>query len=307
MSEPPDVMTSATGPQRLPAQPNGPERRHRQLGLALVLLTAAFGLPLYQLFRFALGSALYSYVVLVPFISLCLIWLRRGTPLPASLPDRRLAILPLLGGGALLAIRLAGEPDPEDALALVILAFALLLISACACFLGRRTMRALAFPLGFLVFMAPLPTALSTWMETQLQQASASAAYGLFRAGGATVFRQENLFQLPGINLFVAPECSGIHSTIALFITSLLAGYLFLHSPWRRTVLVCAILPLSILRNGVRIYVIGELCVHYGPQMIDSYIHRHGGPIFFVLSLAPLLLLLWLLKRAESPAPGAAT
>ena len=33
--------------------------------------------------------------------------------------------------------------------------------------------------------------------------------------------------------------------------------------------------------------------------MIDSYIHRHGGPIFFVLSLVPFffLLLFWLRKR----------
>ena len=34
---------------------------------------------------------------------------------------------------------------------------------------------------------------------------------------------------------------------------------------------------------------IGLLCVHVGPHMIDSYIHRQGGPIFFALSLGPLV------------------
>jgi hypothetical protein len=45
--------------------------------------------------------------------------------------------------------------------------------------------------------------------------------------------------------------------------------------------------------------VIGLLCVNVGPQMIHSVIHRRGGPIFFVLSLIPLLLLLWWLHRGE--------
>jgi exosortase/archaeosortase family protein len=71
-----------------------------------------------------------------------------------------------------------------------------------------------------------------------------------------------------------------------------------LKGPWRRLVLVAFVIPLAILRNGFRILVIGLLCVNLGPQMIHSMIHRHGGPLFFVLSLIPLLLLLgWLHKR----------
>jgi exosortase/archaeosortase family protein len=59
------------------------------------------------------------------------------------------------------------------------------------------------------------------------------------------------------------------------------------------------VIPLAILRNGFRILVIGLLCVNVGPQMIHSVIHRSGGPIFFVLSLIPLLLLLWWLRKGE--------
>ena len=59
------------------------------------------------------------------------------------------------------------------------------------------------------------------------------------------------------------------------------------------------VIPLGILRNGFRILVIGLLCVHVGPQMIDSTIHHQGGPFFFALSLVPLLLLLWWLRRQE--------
>ena len=59
------------------------------------------------------------------------------------------------------------------------------------------------------------------------------------------------------------------------------------------------VIPLGILRNGFRILVIGLLCVHVGPHMIDSPIHHQGGPFFFALSLVPLFLLLWWLRRQE--------
>jgi exosortase/archaeosortase family protein len=121
----------------------------------------------------------------------------------------------------------------------------------------------------------------------------------MFQLLGTTLWRQDLIFRLPGITLEVAPECSGIHSTLALFITSTIAAYLYLKSPWRRVALVAAVLPLALLRNGFRIVTIGELCVHIGPDMINSYIHRHGGPIFFTLSLVPFAFILVLLKRSE--------
>jgi exosortase/archaeosortase family protein len=116
---------------------------------------------------------------------------------------------------------------------------------------------------------------------------------------GTPLLRDGTILGLPGITLQVARECSGIHSSWVLFITSLVAAYLFLESPWRRLIFVVFVFPLAIARNAFRILVIGLLCVHVGPHMIESYIHRQGGPIFFALSLVPLFLMLVLLKRQE--------
>ena len=66
---------------------------------------------------------------------------------------------------------------------------------------------------------------------------------------------------------------------------------------------MAAIIPLGVIRNGFRILVIGLLCVHYGPDMIHSVIHRRGGPFFFALSLIPLFLLLWWLRKGDSKPP----
>ena len=40
--------------------------------------------------------------------------------------------------------------------------------------------------------------------------------------------------------------------------------------------------------------------LHVNPNLAHSYIHTHGGPVFFLLSLIPFLGLLGLLIRAES-------
>jgi exosortase C (VPDSG-CTERM-specific) len=168
-----------------------------------------------------------------------------------------------------------------------------------AFFFGGAGMRELAFPFGFLIFLVPLPDGIVYWLEMGSMLASADTAFLLFNLTGTPILRDGTVFQLPGIVIAVAPECSGIRSSLVLFITSLLVAHLFLKSSWRRIVLVALVIPLGIVRNGFRVLVIGLLCVHYGPNMIDSVIHRRGGPFFFALSLIPLFLLLWWLRKGE--------
>ena len=160
-------------------------------------------------------------------------------------------------------------------------------------------MRAIAFPMALLVFTVPFPDFLLSWIDTFLQHGSAVFAGLFFQLSGTPVVCDGLNFLLPGCSLQVAPECSGIHSTLVLMITSLLGGWLFLRSPWKRAILALAVIPLALIRNGFRIFVIGRLSVTYGPQMLDSPIHHHGGPLFFALSLLPLLLLLIFLKKTE--------
>jgi exosortase len=160
-------------------------------------------------------------------------------------------------------------------------------------------MRAAAFPLAYLIFMVPLPEPMADALEQASSVASAEMANLFFHLSGMPFLRAGQIFQLPNITLEVAQQCSGIRSSLVLIITSILAANLFLKTTWRRFALVAIVIPLGILRNGFRILVIGLLCVHVGPQMINSLIHRRGGPLFFVLSLVPLLLVLWLLRKGD--------
>ena len=267
---------------------------------------ACFSRPLYALVQISLHNGLYSHIILIPFVSLYLLWTKRTSLPPPSPPNRKIALGLALLGALVLAVFWGAtlariEFSEDDRLASQTLSFLLFLTGAGAWFVGRATLRSAAFPLAFLIFMVPFPSVILTGLETFLQYGSAEAAHFLFKLGGTTVFYDNLVFRLPGINLQVAPECSGIRSSLALFITSLLAGHFFLRTPWKCAVLSVAVIPLAILRNGFRIFTIGELCVHISPDMINSYIHRQGGPLFFILSLIPFFLLLRLLAKSEHP------
>ncbi len=305
MNSPAPHSTLLASRSTLPAAAPLPLARARALAVLAVVLLAAFGKPLYDLARFAAHSDLYSHILLIPAISLYLVWLNRRKLALDSEPARALAVLPLATGFALLAgyfwsVHTGWKPPTPDYLALMTLSFLMLLWGGLCLVLGKDTLRAAAFPIAFLIFMVPFPVAAAEWIQGALQHGSADVAYVFFKLSGMPVFRQGTAFQLPGFSLEVAPECSGIHSTLVLFITSLLAAYLLLRSRWARFILVLVIIPLGLLRNGFRVLVIGQLCVRISPDMINSPLHRRGGPIFFVLSLIPLFLLLWYLRKREA-------
>ena len=275
----------------------------------LILLTLLFIQPLAGLVVYAAGSDLHSHILLVPFVAGYLLYSERGS-LPA--PGGGSIVGTALMGGIGLAALAMGLGWREglsvnDHLALMALAFVSFVAAGGFLFLGSKWMAAAAFPFGFLIFMVPLPDAAVAWLEKASALASAEAAALYFAIAGTPLVRHGTVFELPGIVLEVAQECSGIRSSWVLVITSVLASHLFLKSPWRRLVLVAFVIPLGILRNGFRVFVIGTLCVHFGPQMVDSVIHRRGGPFFFALSLVPLFLLLWWLRRGElrAASPGA--
>ena len=284
--------------------PDGRSSRLKSFALATVVLGVCFAVPLYGLIRFAAGSDLYSYILLIPFISLYLVWPKRQNLPPASPPARETAAGFLTAGTAvLIAYWLVLRPRlklmEDDYLAVMIISFLLFFFGVCGLFWGRKILRANAFPLGFLVFMVPIPAVAMRAIDSFLQYGSAAVAHGFFRLSGTPFFQDGLVFQLPDITIQIAPECSGIHSSLVLFITSLLASYVFLRTPWKRAVLTLFVIPLALLRNGFRVFTIGELCVHIGPQMINSPIHHKGGPIFFVLSLIPLFILLVVLQKSE--------
>jgi exosortase C (VPDSG-CTERM-specific) len=284
-------------------KPVSPGRRKFVLIGFLILWVVCFSHPLYDLAHFALSSNLYSHILLIPFLSGYLIWLKRRDLHSSSQPLRKSAMFLFATGAGLPAVCFVSPASGAQAhietyLALVTFASLSFLWGGCLFFFGAAS-RVILFPLLFLLFVIPLPDIVLHQIQSFLQTASAAAAHFLFLFTGMPVLQQGARFQLPGFYLEVARECSGIHSSLVLLITSFLAGHLLLRKLWTKTLLVFFVLPLAILRNAIRVFVIGQLCVRVSPDMLHSWIHTRGGPLFFVGSLLPFFALLGLLMKIE--------
>lgn len=268
-------------------------------------LLAVFGWPLVELFRYAYRSDVYSYILLMPFLAAYLVWQKRRQ-LAAS-PVSRSGLWPVFAalaagllGGYSIARSQGWQISENDSLSIITLAFVCSLVAVCLYVGGAGVTRLLAFPLTMLaLFLPPAPDVVRDGITVFLQHASAEVAYVFLLVSGTPVLREGLVFHLGSIGMEVAEECSGIRSSLVLVITSLLAGYWFLRTPWKRAVLAFAVIPLGVIRNAFRIFTLAMLCEHIDPEMIHSAIHKRGGPVFFALSLVPLFALLWWLRRGE--------
>ncbi len=267
------------------------------------IVALCFSPVLYRLLTYSFKEELYSHIPLIPFIAGYLIWITRAAlPSPGKEGRARgvgVLICAFLMLAAAFFLQQRGPLSRNDSLVAPVFAFYLFLVTGALFFLGRRFCGKIAFPLAFMVFVVPFPEAVSNALEIASQHASAEIYAWMMNLVGATYYREGLRFSLPGIDIRVAQECSGIRSSFVLFLTSLLAGYMFLRSTWKKALLAAFVIPLGVIRNGFRVLVLSLLTVHVSPDIIDSPLHHRGGPIFFALSLIPFLALLLWLRRSE--------
>jgi exosortase len=173
------------------------------------------------------------------------------------------------------------------------------------CFYGASFFRAALFPMLFLLLLLPLPDEAIAKLTYALQAGSTFATYWLFKIFHVPVTRSGFMLSLPTFDIEVAKECSGIRSTVFLFLTALVLGQWYLRTGWRKWVLALAVFPIGIFRNGVRIFVISTLATYLDESWIEGSFHHQGGIVFFALGLALIGLLLWYLRRTEKGCPAA--
>lgn len=247
-----------------------------------------------------LESERYTHIVLIPFISLGLLyWERQSIFLKTAYCPR--AGIPLLALGIMLHyISTATTPS------LSLSAFSIILTWTAAflfCY-GTQSVLVAKFPLCFLVLTIPLPVSMMDKASAVLQYGSAEVTAVLFDLTGIPVFRQEFTFTLPGVIIEIAEECSGIRSSIALVITSLLASHIFLRSGWKKAALILATIPITIFKNAVRIVVLAGLGVYIDQDFLHGDLHHRGGALFSLVALAIFLPLLGVLYRSDVRAAG---
>ncbi len=281
-------------------------RRASAFATLLALTAVAFRGPLARLIQFSFDHEHYSHIVLIPAISVALVALERKrifsrleTSWPAAFGVLLAGVLVAwLGGGY------AASGNENDRLSVAMLAVVLVGVGSFILCFGLPAFGAARFPLLLLFFMVPIPSVLLDRVIGWLQTSSADVSYAVFQLLGVPVFRTGQVFSLPGLTIEVAKECSGIRSSLALLLTTLLAGHVFLRSSWAKAALVVIAIPMLVVKNGIRIVTLSLLSIYVDPTFISGRLHHDGGIIFFLLALGLLAPVLWSLEKSERIGPG---
>lgn len=281
---------------------------------ALFLALVAIGVILYresvtELAFLSSRSELHQHIPLIPFVSGYFLFVnRRGIFLVTEWTPK--AGLTMVAVGALVwgtEGLFSWGPDRNDHLSAMMAGLLLWAIGSFVISYGMHALRAGLFPMLFLALIVPVPGFILDPCVTFLQAASAEAADLVFRLSGVPFLREGMVFSLPGINVEVARQCSGIRSSLALIITAVLAGKLFLHHLSGKLALVLAVVPITVFKNALRIVTLSILGSYVDPVFITGHwLHRSGGIPFFVAGLVLLSPVLWTLRKIERRTdPGA--
>ncbi|TKB73739.1 MAG: VPLPA-CTERM-specific exosortase XrtD [Nitrospira sp.] len=237
----------------------------------------------------------YGHGFFVPFISLFLIWMKRDKLRALEPRGSWWGLSLVLVGLALYVMGELGTLAP-----LLQLSFWLVLVGLCWATLGGQIVRALSFPLLYLLTMIPLPQFLLQGLSGQLQLLSSALGVGCLQVVGITAFREGNVIDLGPIQLQVVEACSGLRYLFPLMSLALLCAYLFQGPMWKRAVVFLSSMPIAIVLNGFRIGVIGVLVEYFGAGAADGFLHLFEGWVIFLISLAILALVMWGLARIGS-------
>ncbi len=245
----------------------------------------------------------YTHILLILPVSIGLMvteWNRRKwKPSPSILPGSALLGLAVLIGVAGLRRGRVDIFTGDVRLSLEMLAVVTWWIGAFVCCFGTRISRMSIFPLCFLLWLVPLPAFALNHIVSVLQQGSAYAAGLLFEIAGVPVTQDGLRLTIPGLTLEVAEECSSIRSSLMLLVTTMVLAHLLLRSAWGQGLVILAAIPLSIAKNGLRIFALSTLAVYVDPSFLHGWLHHQGGIVFFLVFLAGLFVLLWLVRWAE--------
>jgi exosortase len=265
-----------------------------------------FYTPLRDLLENAERSEYYSHILLIPLVSGFFFYTDRKGIFSNLKYSHNLGV-PLLTVGLLLYVlgwSKGQNLNQNDYTSLMTFSIIVFWIGAFIFSYGTEAFRMAIFPLLFLAFMIPIPSVLMEKIISALLAGSTAATHMLFKLSGMPFLKEGPVFHLPGMSIEVAKQCSGIRSSLGLFITGILAGHLFLRTGWKKFILVLFVFPITVLKNGIRIVTLSSLAVYVDEKFItQSFLHRSGGFVFYIPALFLLGLVLWWLRKTEATSP----
>jgi len=241
-----------------------------------------------------------SHGLLVPIISLVLIWKKRGKINWENLKSSNIGLFVLGVSLVFYFIGYAGGIGVLPRLTIVSTLIGLVIFN-----LGLNIFSRLAFPLLFLFFMVPVPVSIVLLVSFPLQLiATKISAFIISDLLSIPVFMEGNMLYFANASLEVAEACSGIRSLVAYLMLGFLFAYLMNGSIKRRSILVLSTVPLAFFANLMRVTVTGILAHFFGSKVARGFLHEFSGMAIFAFGFIILFVLYYVLESTRKAKAG---
>jgi exosortase len=273
--------------------------------LAAVVVAAGLALLYWQVFvRLVMDwyhDDNYSHGFLIVPIAVYFAWERRERLKAAAQTPSVLGLVVVIGS---IAVLLAGILGSELFLTRISIVGAL--TGVVLFMFGWQPLRILAFPIGFLLLMIPIPAILFNQIAFPLQLLASKFGEAAMGMADVPVLREGNVLILANTTLEVAEACSGIRSLVSLLTLAIVLGYFSDRRLWVRLFVAISSIPVAVVTNGIRVAGTGIAAHKFGAAAAEGFFHEFSGWLVFVAAFALTLAIqriIALVAPAARPAP----
>jgi exosortase len=243
----------------------------------------------------------YGHGFFVPLFSGYVVWRLRERWMKSEIKPSNFGLLVMLGAIGLLFVGSLGAELFTSRFSLLVLIAGMILF-----LVGWKFLRAVSFPLAFLIFMIPLPAIVYNQITFPLQLIASRFAAFWLELVHVPVLRDGNVLILSNYSLEVVEACSGIRSLVTLTSLAVIYAYFTESRHWVRYMLVILMVPIAIVSNAIRIMGAGVMAHRFGPSAAEGFLHGFSGWVIFLAALVLLFASHWFLRHIGKSPRGVA-
>jgi exosortase len=235
--------------------------------------------------RWNAKDSYYSHGILVPFVSLYVLWIKRDKLLKIKFKSVGWGLWVLIAGLLIHMLSSFFRVYFTSAFS------SLLVISgAVLYFCGIEMFHQALFAILFLIFMIPLPLVAIVGITFKLKIFAAYWACKVVNLLGIPAILDGSVIKMRHTHVVVEDVCSGLRSLISLLALGALVAYLSKLVNWKKAVVFFAAGVMAIVANIVRIVFMSLTSEIYGAKFTEGFLHTLSGLIVFIVALAGLMI-----------------
>lgn len=226
----------------------------------------------------------YSHGFLVPLISIFLVWLKRDKLKYIDFIASKSGIFILCCSLLLQFLSVLTE-----VYIISVISFFMLICGIVIYLFGKDTFKKLLFPIGFLLFMVPMPMFIINYISFPLRQLATAAVVSTIKLAGLPVAQKGFEIIFPNSSLSIDTPCSGLRSLIAFMALGALFAYFLKNSNGKKILLFSLTIPIALVSNYVRILLLSLITFIYGGRIATgTFLHEFSGILVFVMGFIML-------------------